>query len=151
MKKIDKRLKISIGIAIASAVVIGVLGVGARVKPRQEAGKVRSAEQAETEAPIEGKATLIVDDGTGSPQEIETEFGEGDTVFDLLKQAGVDIEYTESNIGIFIDAIGGIFNDEKENKYWMYYVNSEMVKKGVGEQSVEPGDKIEFRYGKVSW
>lgn len=147
MKKIDRRLRISIGIAIASAIVISVLGAKAQL----EKGKLGLGEKAKTEVLIEEKATLTIDDGTGSPQEFEAEVREGDTVFDLLKRTGVDIECTESEVGIFIDALGGIFNDKEENKYWMYYINGEMAKEGVGKQVARSNDSIEFRYEKVNW
>lgn len=146
MQAIDKNLKILIGIAIVFIIGISVYGISTQV----EIERLTPASVSQI-LPIEKKATLIIDDGTESPQRFKMEVSAETTVFDLLKQTGVALEYTEYDIGIFIDAIGGIWNDRKEKKNWMYYINDERAKKGAGKQIVEPGDKIEWRYEKVSW
>lgn len=149
MQRIDKNLKILIGIAIVFAIGIGVSGIN--IQSEIEKLTPAAVTQLKTKASIEEKATLIIDDGTGSPQVFKMEVNEETTVFDLLKQTGIALEYTEYEIGIFIDAIGGIWNDKKEKKYWMYYINGEKAKLGVSKQVVKPGDKIEFKFEKVSW
>lgn len=149
MQKIDRNLKILIGIGLISIIGIGVFGINTRL----EIEELTSAAsfQVRTKTPIEEKALLIIDDGIGDPQTFKMEVGEETTVFDLLKQAEIALDYTEYDIGIFIEAIGGIQNDKKEKQNWMYYINGESAKQGVGKQVVKPGDKIEFRFEKVSW
>jgi len=131
------------------AVSLGILGINTQL----EIEKLCSAEsfQVRTETPIEEKALLIIDDGKVNPQRFETKVDEQTTVFDLLKQTGMTLDYTEYDIGIFINSIGDVQNNEEEKKNWMYYVNGESAKQGVGKQVVKPGDKIEFRFEKVDW
>lgn len=149
MQKIDRNLKILIGIGLISIIGIGVFGINTQL----EIGKLTSVAsfQVRTKTPIEEKALLIIDDGKASPQRFEMKVDEQTTVFDFLKQTGIALDYTEYDIGIFIEAIGGVQNNKKEKQNWMYYINGESAKQGVGKQVVKPGDKIEFRFEKVSW
>jgi len=146
MQKIDRNLKILIGIGLISIIGIGILGINTRL----EIEKLTLASVIRI-VPIEKHTTLIIDDGIGDIQTFKMEVGEETTVFDLLKQTGMTLDYTEYDIGIFINSIGDVQNNKEEKKNWMYYINGESAKQGVGKQIVKPGDKIEFRFEKVSW
>jgi len=143
--KIDRNLKILIGIAIISVIGTGVVGINTQ----SEIEKLIPTSAIQT-APTARGATLIINDGTGR-QEFKFGLKEKTTVFDLLKQTGIDIDYTEYGVGIFIDAIGGVKNDRGKKMNWMYYVNGERAKVGAGKYIVKPADIIEWRYEKVEW
>ncbi len=146
MQKVDRNLKILLGIGLISIIGIGVFGINTQL----EIEKLTPASIIQT-VPIEEKVLLIIDDGSKSPQTFKMEVGKKTTVFDLLKQIEIVLDYTEYDIGIFINAIGEVENNRKEKKNWMYYVNGEKADKGAGKQIVKPGDKIEWRYEEVSW
>jgi len=149
MQKLDRNLKILIGIGLISVIGIGVWGIDTQLKI--EKLTPAAAIQPKTIAPIEEKAILIIDDEIREPQTFEMKVKEKTTVFDLLKQTGIVLDYAEYDMGIWIEAIGGLQNNKKEKKNWMYYVNGEKANKGAGEQIVKPGDKIEWKYEKVNW
>ncbi len=149
MKKIDRNLKILIGIGLISIIGIGAWGINTQLEIEKLAPAAVS--QIKSELPVEEKALLVIDDGIGELQTFKMEVGEKTTVFDLLKQTEIALDYTEYDIGIWIKAIGGLQNNKKEKKNWMYYINGEKANKGAGEQIVKPGDKIEWRYEKVDW
>jgi len=141
-----KKLKI-LGLLIVATFVL--LGAGCQwfAKPEEEVSEVTTPQVAEEK--VEEKATLVIDDGTGSPQTFELEVKEGTTAFDLLKeatdQAGITLDYSESDFGVMIDAMG----DKKggqEDKYWLFYVNGEMAPVAADKQEVKVGDKVEFRF-----
>ncbi len=100
---------------------------------------------------LEEKVELTVEGLSEGPQTFKFNAKEKDTAFDLLKETGLDIDYTEYDIGIFINAIGEIENNREEGMNWMYYINEEKAGIGAGQYIVEPGDKIEWKYEKASW
>ena len=142
MQKIDRNLKILIGIGVVFIIGIGVLAV----KTQLEIDKLTSASVNQI-TPVEKNAFLLIDNGTGEPQTFKMEVGEKTTVFDLLKQTEIALDYTEYDIGIFIKAIGDKENGQN-GKYWLYYVNGEMPQVAVDKNKVNPGDKVEFRFEK---
>jgi len=99
----------------------------------------------------ESKAQLRVEGLSESPQSFEFDIKEGDTAFDLLKETGLDVDYTEYDFGIFINAIEGIENDEEKSMNWMYYVNGKKAEIGAREYIVKSDDNIEWKYEKISW
>ena len=68
---------------------------------------------------------------------------EGKTVFDILS-ANHEVEYTESEMGIFINAIDGIENSG--GHFWVYSINAEPGKIACNQAVVSDGDKIEWKY-----
>ena len=142
MQKIDRNLKILIGIAIILVIGIEIFVI----KNQAEIDKLTSASVSRL-APVERNTFLIIDNGTEEPQTFKMEVGEKTTVFDLLKQTEIALDYTEYDIGIFIKAIGDKENGQN-GKYWLYYVNGEMPQVAVDKNKVNPGDKVEFRFEK---
>lgn len=98
----------------------------------------------------EGKAILIIDKGEGEEKVFEEEIEEGMTVFDFLKETGLDIKYEEYDFGVFIKSIDGLKN-EKKGKSWLYYVNNEQPQKGSDQKPVFQGDEIKWKYEEPNW
>lgn len=150
--KIDKNLKILIG--IGAVLLIGIAGFGILVQSDMEKinssfleGKIISPIQ----APAFKKATLILDDGEKPPSKFHLKIGKGTTVLDLLNQSGIRFDYEESDLGVFVESIGGVQNSKSQDKFWMYYVNGELAPVGVGQQLVNPSDVVEFRFESPSF
>lgn len=144
MREIFKKPKVLIGIIIF-LMSLSILFWADNLK----IGK--STIQPEIERLEEEKVILIIDNGSSNIQQFELELKGEATVFDLLSQAGLDLNYTEYDVGIFVDAIEGIKNNGEEKMNWMYYINGETAKVGARECIVKPNDKIEWRYEKVEW
>lgn len=86
-----------------------------------------------------------IDFGGLSPQEIkEVEVIEGESVFDVISK-NAQIEFKEYSFGKLIESINGVKN-ETDNKYWIFYINSEESKVGATEYLLKPNDKIEWRF-----
>lgn len=79
----------------------------------------------------------------------KSEFKEGMTAFDLLKEktqeSELRLEAKTSEVGIFIEAIGDKENGQ-DGKYWLYYVNGELPMVSADKKEISPGDKIEFKF-----
>jgi len=95
--------------------------------------------------------SLIIDYGDGNTDSLQSNFREGMTAFDLLKEkteeSGLTLETETYDIGILIEAI-----EDKESgqdgKYWLYYVNGEMPIVSADKRELKPGDKVEFKFEK---
>ncbi len=51
-----------------------------------------------------------------------------------------------AGIGHFVESINGIKNNQKENQYWIYYINGESANMGISQYKIQPNDKIEWRF-----
>lgn len=141
MKKI---FKVLIGILVITFIfsVVLFLFEGTKLK--------KSSNQSEVEKLKKDVSYLIIKNGD-SVQQFKLELESEDTVFNLLQKSGVSFDYTKYKTGIFIDSIKGIKNSKGEDKYWIFYVNNQKAQKGVGQQLVNPGDRVEFKYKKPEW
>lgn len=140
-----KKLKI-LGLLIVAALVL--CGAGCQWFAKPEAEKTSLVEEK-----IEQKATVVLDDGTGKPQSFDLEVKEETTAFDLLKeaieQAGLKLDYSESDFGVMINSIGDKVGGQ-DGKYWLYYVNGGMAPVSADKQKIKAGDKVEFKFEKSS-
>ena len=50
------------------------------------------------------------------------------------------------SMGKFVDEINEIKNDNKQGKYWVYYLNGVSAKAGISIQKINSGDNIEWKY-----
>jgi len=95
---------------------------------------------------IEG-ASVLIDDGSGSPKEFVLEVQASTTAFDLLQEAsltaGFAIESEEYDFGVFVESINNKRN-RQDNKYWLFYINEELSQLTPDKVVVNPEDKIEF-------
>ena len=67
----------------------------------------------------------------------------GKTVFEVLKTTH-DVDYTDSDMGVFINSIDGIKNEG--GKYWRYYINDEPGKVASDKAVLSDSDKVEWQY-----
>jgi len=79
------------------------------------------------------------------------EFHDGDSVYDILRQAGrthgILISSRGTTFGIYVEGIGGLFEfDGGQFSGWMYSVNGWYPNFGVARYFVQPGDRIEWNY-----
>lgn len=103
----------------------------------------------ESDQETKEKVFLIINKKESDLQELEFNFEEGMTAFDLLKRASEDEKFilkTNSyDIGIFVETIGEIENGQ-DGKYWMYYVNNQMPSVAADKYEIKPRDKVEFKF-----
>lgn len=108
----------------------------------------------EIEKEIKNEATLTINSGEENIQIFESEFKQGTTAFDLLKnkaeETGLILETKVYDFGTLIETIGDQKNGD-EGKYWLYYINNEMPMVAVDKQELNPGDKVEFKFEKSSF
>lgn len=102
------------------------------------------------ETPQTAKVSLTIDFGAGDIKELEAEFKEELTVFDLLQegaeQLGTSLQTKMYNIGVFIEIIGDKKNGQ-DNKYWTYYVNDEFANVAADKYELQAGDRVEWKFG----
>jgi len=76
---------------------------------------------------------------------------EGTILKDLLNKLQTESDFTffginYSGLGFFITEINGIKNDNKQGKYWVYYLNGVSAKAGISIQKINSQDNIEWKY-----
>ena len=79
------------------------------------------------------------------------EFQDGDTVYDVLRQAGrahgISISSRGTTFGVYIEGINGLFEfDGGPLSGWMYSVNDWYPNFGAAVYFLQPGDRIEWNY-----
>lgn len=98
---------------------------------------------------VKREVSLIINYGEGEVDSFQSDFKEGMTAFDLLKdkteESGLALKTETYDIGILIEAIGDKENGQ-DGKYWLYYVNGGMPMVAADKKELEPGDKIEFKF-----
>ena len=83
----------------------------------------------------------------GKIYEKKMEFEEGDTVMDVLKRTGVDIDISKG----YVAGIDGLYEfDCGKNSGWMYRVNGKFPNYMAGKCKLHDGDKVEWLYTCVS-
>ena len=138
--------RLVIGITVIILVILGLtifLNKDNLLSPRKE------TEVSQPE--IKEEVSLIIDDGEKTLLISKSEFKEGTTAFDLLKEkteeSGLTLKTKTYDMGVLIEVIGDKENGE-DGKYWMYYVNGEMPMVAADKKKINPGDKIEFKFEK---
>ena len=121
---------------VAIVVVLGVLilggsALGTHVLNKQSQKSVAGAEF--NFQPVVEKT--IVYDGQN-----------GKTALDILKTSH-EVTSEDSSIGAFVTKIDDFEN--KDDKYWMFYVNGDLATLGADQFQTKDGQKIEWRYGAI--
>ncbi len=98
------------------------------------------------------KIHLLPEGGLILP-EIELEFSEGETAFDVLerelKNRNIHFEFTYNPMyeSVYIEGIGNLYEFDAGNlSGWIYRVNGKTPSVGCSQYKLESGDKIEFLY-----
>jgi len=118
------------------------LGInGIKSKARNAAGQLEQIEM-----------TLNIDTGANRYSYVE-KISPDATVLDLLKQAsqkeGFALETKDSSIGVYVEAIAGVKNDAKSNKYWLFSVNGQSSNVGASTYKLMRGDVVEWKYNNL--
>ncbi|MBE7035643.1 MAG: DUF4430 domain-containing protein [Ruminococcaceae bacterium] len=98
------------------------------------------------------KVRMVPDNGIILP-EVELEFSEGDTVFDVLekelKNRNIHFEFSKVSLydSSYIEGIGNLYEFDFGNlSGWIYRVNGKVPSVGCSQYRLKNGDKIEFLY-----
>jgi hypothetical protein len=141
--------KINILILIGGVIILTISGWIIFLNKSIEQISPEGTEIFQSEIKLE--VNLIIDNGEDLPKTFKTEFQEGLTVFDLLKEkteeSNIILKTKTYDFGVLIEAIGDKENGEA-GKYWLYYVNEEMPMVAADKKEIKPGDKIEFKFEK---
>lgn len=129
--KVDKKLLVF----VTAAVLVGGGLLAAAFNTQADLRELGSSS-----VRVEARAELIID--LENSIEKEVNLGPGQTVFDLLKEGGVEFNYENYESGVFITSIEGV---SEPTKHWMYYVNGKLGKKAVDQKIIGNGDVVEFK------
>lgn len=98
------------------------------------------------------KIPLVPESGLILP-EIELEFSEGESVFDVLKRElrkrNIHFEFNKVPMydSVYIEGIGNLYEfDVGDLSGWIYRVNGKVSSVGCSQYKLKNGDKIEFLY-----
>lgn len=136
--------KIEVLIGMGIILVIGASVFAVMVQPKMEDLMPASIAQ------VVQENSLTIDNGSGSVQTLELIIKKGATAFGLLEKGTKKLQLelktkTYEDMGMFIEAIGDKENGQ-EGKYWLYYVNAKMPSVAVDKQTLQKGDKVEFKF-----
>jgi lipopolysaccharide export LptBFGC system permease protein LptF len=73
---------------------------------------------------------------------------DGVNAFELL-QENAEVTYKEYDFGVFVESINGTAGNE--DFFWAFYVNDEKANAGADVTTLNTGDKVEWRYEKVTY
>lgn len=81
---------------------------------------------------------------------------EGIILKDLLDKLQTESDFSFSGknypgIGFFVNEMNGTKNDNKQGKYWVYYLNGQSAQVGISNQKINSGDNIEWKYEKSTF
>ncbi len=98
------------------------------------------------EVVVEEGIEVTIDYGDGSQDDFSVDV-EGETTVlvvmeNLASEQGLEVEIQDES---FINKIGDKVGGENDS-FWMFYVNSEAAMQGIAEQTVSPGDTVEWKY-----
>jgi hypothetical protein len=99
------------------------------------------------------KVKLLVNDSK-TQTTYDKDLPVGSTAFDLLEQSSqtnnFSLSYQQSQMGVFVDEIAGVKNDNSANKFWLYKVNGKLANVGASSYKIKDGDVVEWYYGTVT-
>lgn len=125
MKKLLTSLIVSLGL------VVGLVGCVEKTE-----APTNNQEQA-----VESEVTITVLDINGDSLEYHANFKEGQTLMEVLKDSGLNIDETDG----FINRIGDIKANSDNKEFLALYVNGEMSMVGATDLILEDGDIVEFK------
>ncbi len=102
---------------------------------------------------IEAKPVqLMLDFGDGKIETGTLDLSKDTTVYDFLesftKENDIELKVKDygGEMGVFVEAIGGIENNMSINKFWQYWVNNNYAQVGPGQQKLKSGDMVEWKF-----
>lgn len=117
--------------------------------PAKEEEKIGRQQEIPSKKQI--RVSLILDFGIRQ-KNFSIDLDEGETVYHLLSKAmaegKISFQAKSYDFGVFIEEIGGVKNDEKQKKYWMFYVNDKLSRVGASLKKLNDRDKVTWKYQK---
>lgn len=95
---------------------------------------------------------LMLDYGNGKIDTYSMDLTKDTSVFELLQKSSqeknIELKFKDygGEMGVFVEAIGGIENNIAENKYWQYWVNNNYAQVGPSQQILQTGDVIQWKF-----
>lgn len=95
---------------------------------------------------------LMIDYGNGQLDAYSMDLSEDTSVFQLLQSATdekkVELKYKDygGDMGIFVEAIGGVENNMGDNEFWQYWINNNYAQVGPGQHILKPGDQVQWKF-----
>jgi len=96
---------------------------------------------------------LTIDFGNGAKREFSAlPWRNGMTVADLMEEGRhfqPPITYTQQGTGshAFLTTLEGVVGQANEGKFWLFEINGKHGTRSFGVQSLNPGDRILWRFG----
>lgn len=80
------------------------------------------------------------------------------TVYNLMQFASADFRQPflfetkdYGNMGLFVNSINNLKNNNQTGEYWIYYINDESAKIGISNYIIKPNDIITWKYEKSTF
>lgn len=95
---------------------------------------------------------IMIDYGDGKLDTYSMDLSEDTSVFQLLQNAtdekGVELKFKDygGEMGVFVEAIGGVENNMEDNEFWQYWINNNYAQVGPGQLTLKPGDQVQWKY-----
>ncbi len=86
----------------------------------------------------------IASNDTGVVSYERHEVEKGKTALDLLQRTA-KVTIKDSGPNAFVTAINGLQANDKDKKYWAFYVNGTLAEVGAGSYQLKNNDKIEWK------
>lgn len=88
-------------------------------------------------------------------RELTVEVPVKSTVYDAMlllnQERKLAVEFKSfAGMGAMVQAIDGMANDTRANKFWIYYINGQAAQLGISYYIIKPNDLIEWKY-EASW
>ena len=101
------------------------------------------------------KILYIIDFGDGKVKTFQIVPTGNSTAFSLLEELAKRENFkVESKVyegmGVFVESIDGVKNGA-DNKYWQYWVNSELPMVAADKKEIKKGDRVEWRFAPSSY
>jgi len=151
MKPIKKNLiLVIIGIIVAFVVVIFIVQKKNKLAiPDFSEIENTKAQTAKSKSDQKEEISLIINYGE-KQDNYGLEIEGGDTVFSVLKRLAqdqnLDLNYSDSELGVFVDKIGEQKNTK--NEFWVCDLNQESGKVAADKQKIKSGDIVEWKFTK---
>lgn len=118
--------------------------------PSSAAGSSDAAGQSSADRPATVTVSVTVDSSAvGSPVSGGTTatFAQGATAYDALMACGLSVNASQSPLGIYVSAIGGLAEGHRGGSDgWKYYVNGADPSYSCGNYVLQDGDAVLWRY-----
>jgi hypothetical protein len=147
MEKLDRNIRILFAVAVISGLYICWFSIG--VHADIEASNLKLSRVAAIRKNLAGEAILSIDFGNEDIKRFSKRISNSMTAFDLLAEGALALDLSldtkQYDFGILVEAIDGIENGQN-NSYWLYYVNDQAPNVASDKQTIEEGDRVEFRF-----